>query len=103
MINPAGLEAQAESGIIWGLSATLHGRIDFKNGTAVQENYNDFNVVRMNESPTIETYVADSSHSPGRFGETAVPPIAPAVANAIFAAIGKRVRDLPITPEKLKA
>jgi len=103
VINPAGLEAQAESGIIWGLSATLHGRIDFKNGTAVQENYNDFNVVRMNESPVVETYIVASDHRPGGFGETAVPPVAPAVANAIFNAVGKRVRDLPITPEKLKA
>ncbi|HEY7095885.1 MAG TPA: molybdopterin cofactor-binding domain-containing protein [Terriglobales bacterium] len=103
VINPAGLEGQSESGIIWGLSATLHGKIDFKNGTAVQENYNDFDVVRMNESPTVETYIVPSERDPGGFGETAVPPIAPAVANAIFAAVGKRVRDLPITPENLRA
>jgi len=103
VVNPAGLEGQSESGIIWGLSATLHGKIDFKNGTAVQENYNDFDVIRMNESPKVETYIVPSDRDPGGFGETAVPPIAPAVANAIFAAVGKRVRDLPITPEKLRA
>jgi isoquinoline 1-oxidoreductase beta subunit len=103
VINPAGLEGQAESGIIWGLSATLHGRIDFKNGAAVQESFTDFEVVRMDEAPEIETHIVPSEHSPGGFGETAVPPIAPAVANAIFAATGKRVRRLPITPEKLKS
>jgi isoquinoline 1-oxidoreductase beta subunit len=102
VINPSGLEGQAESGITWGLSATLHGRIDFKNGAAVQENFTDFEVIRMDEAPEIETYIVPSDHSPGGFGETAVPPIAPAVANAIFAATGKRVRRLPITAEKLK-
>jgi isoquinoline 1-oxidoreductase beta subunit len=101
VINPQGLEGQAESGILWGLSAALHGRIDFKNGAAVQENYSDFEVIRMDEAPEIETYVVLSDLNPGGFGETAVPPIAPAVANAIFAATGKRIRRLPITPEKL--
>jgi isoquinoline 1-oxidoreductase beta subunit len=103
VVNPAGLEGQAESGILWGLSATLHGKIDFKSGQAVQENFGDFEVIRMNESPAIETYIVPSEVAPGGFGETAVPPVAPAVANAIFAATGKRVRRLPITSEKLKA
>ncbi len=103
VVNPAGLEGQAESGIIWGLSATLHGRIDFKNGTAVQENFSDFEVVRMNESPAVETHIVPSDLPPSGFGETAVPPVAPAVANAVFAATGKRLRRLPITPEKLRA
>jgi isoquinoline 1-oxidoreductase subunit beta len=103
VVNPAGLEGQAESGIIWGLSATLHGRIDFKNGTAVQGSFSDFEVIRMNESPAVETYIVPSELPPGGFGETAVPPIAPAVANAIFAATGHRLRRLPMTPEKLKA
>jgi isoquinoline 1-oxidoreductase subunit beta len=103
VINPLGLDGQAESGITWGLTATLHGRIDFKNGTAVQENYLDYEVLRMNEAPVIETHFVPSELPPGGFGETAVPPVAPAVANAIFAATGKRIRRLPITPEKLKA
>src|ERR1700687_2331741 len=101
VINPGGLEGQAESGIIWGLSATLHGKIDFRNGAAVQENFTDFEVIRMDESPEIETHIVASDHPPGGFGETAVPCVAPAVANAIFAATGKRVRRLPITAEKL--
>jgi isoquinoline 1-oxidoreductase beta subunit len=103
VVNPLGLEGQAESGIIWGLSATLHGKMDFKNGAAVQENFQDFEVIRMDEAPEIETHIVVTDHPPGGFGETAVPPVAPAVANAIFAATGKRIRSLPITPGKLKA
>ncbi len=101
VINPRGLEGQAESGITWGLSATLHGGIDFRNGGAVQTGYTDFTVIGIDEAPAIETYIVASDHSPGGFGETAVPPVAPAVANAIFAATGKRMRQLPITGEKL--
>jgi isoquinoline 1-oxidoreductase beta subunit len=102
VINPRGLDGQAESGITWGLSATLHGGIDFKNGSAVQSNYTDFTVIGIDEAPAIETHIVVSGHPPGGFGETAVPPVAPAVANAIFAATGKRVRQLPITAAKLK-
>jgi len=103
VINPEGLEGQAESGITWGLSATLHGGIDFENGRAVQTSFTDFEVLCVNESPVIETHIVPSHHAPGGFGETAVPPVAPAVANAVFAATGKRVRRLPITPESLMA
>lgn len=101
-INPAGIEGQAESGITWGLSATLHGKIDFKNGGAMQRNYRDFEVLRMNEAPRVEVHIIEGADRPGGFGETAVPPVAPAVANAIFAATGKRIRSLPITPQTLK-
>jgi isoquinoline 1-oxidoreductase beta subunit len=103
VINPLGIEGQTESGITWGLTAALHGRIDFKNGAAVQENFTDYEVIRMNEAPVVETHIMPSEHSPGGFGETAVPAVAPAVANAVFAATGKRVRRLPITSEKLQA
>jgi isoquinoline 1-oxidoreductase beta subunit len=102
VINPRGLDGQAESGITWGLSATLHGGIDFKNGGAVQSSYTDFRVIGIDEAPAIETHIVLSEHPPGGFGETAVPPVAPAVANAIFAATGKRMRQLPITPAKLQ-
>jgi isoquinoline 1-oxidoreductase beta subunit len=102
VINPRGLDGQAESGITWGLSATLHGRIDFKNGGALQTSYTDFRVIGIDEAPAIETHIVASDHPPGGFGETAVPPVAPAVANAIFAATGKRMRQLPITPEGLR-
>jgi len=103
VINPLGLGGQTESGVTWGLTATLHGRIDFRNGTAVQENYGDYEVIRMHEAPVIETHIVPSELPPGGFGETAVPPVAPAVASAIFAATGKRIRRLPITSEKLRA
>jgi isoquinoline 1-oxidoreductase subunit beta len=101
VINPRGLDGQAESGITWGLSATLHGGIEFKNGGALQTGYTDFTVIGIDEAPAIETLIIPSDHPPGGFGETAVPPVAPAVANAIFAATGKRMRQLPITAEKL--
>ena len=102
-INLAGLEGQIESGITWGLSAALHGKIDFRDGRALQESYTDFEVMRMDESPVIETHVVPSQAPPSGFGEHSVPPVAPAVANAVFAATGRRVRRLPITPAKLRA
>jgi isoquinoline 1-oxidoreductase beta subunit len=101
-INPAGLEGQVESGITWGLSATLHGKIDFREGRAEQGTYQDFRVMRMNEMPIIDTFVLPSTAPPGGFGEHPVPPVAPAVANALFAATRKRLRSLPLTAEKLK-
>jgi isoquinoline 1-oxidoreductase beta subunit len=102
VINPAGLEGQVESGITWGLSATLHGKIDFRGGRAQQGTYEDFRVMRMNDMPNIETYLVPSTDRPEGFGEHPVPPVAPAVANALYAATGKRMRSLPITPEKLR-
>jgi isoquinoline 1-oxidoreductase subunit beta len=95
-INPAGLEGQVESGITWGLSATLHGKIDFREGQAQQGTYGDFRVMRMDEMPAIETHIVPSGAIPSGFGEHPVPPVAPAVANAVFAATGKRVRKLPL-------
>ncbi len=103
VINPLGIEGQTESGITWGLTAALHGRIDFKNGASIQENFTDCEVIRMSEAPAVETYIIPSEHAPGGFGETAVPAVAPAVSNAVFAATGKRIRRLPITSEKLRA
>jgi isoquinoline 1-oxidoreductase subunit beta len=103
VINPAGLEGQVESGITWGLSAALHGRIDFREGGARQETYADYGVMRMDEMPAIETRIVPSQAPPSGFGEHAVPPVAPAVANAVFAATGRRVRRLPITAAGLSA
>jgi isoquinoline 1-oxidoreductase beta subunit len=103
VLNPAGIEGQTESGITWGLSYTLHGKVDFRNGRAVPRGYADFGVMRMDEMPAIELHVVPSVERPGGFGEHPVPMVAPAVANAVFAATGIRVRRLPITPESLKA
>jgi isoquinoline 1-oxidoreductase beta subunit len=100
-INPAGLEGQVESGITWGLSALLHGKIDFRKGRVEQATYTDFEVMRMNEMPAIEAHIVPSKAAPGGFGEHPVPPVAPAVVNAVFAATGKRLRRLPIRAEDM--
>ncbi|HKV98651.1 MAG TPA: molybdopterin cofactor-binding domain-containing protein [Vicinamibacterales bacterium] len=96
-LNPLGVEGQTESGIAWGLSATLLGKIDFKAGAAVQSTYQDFRVLRMNQMPALDIQILDSQAMPGGYGEHPVPPVAPAVANAVFAATGKRIRALPLT------
>jgi len=101
VLNPLGVEGQTESAIAWGMTAALGGRITFSSGEAQERSYSDFKVPRMNQAPVVETYFRQGSSAPGGFGETAVPTVAPAIANAIFAATGKRVRRLPITPEKL--
>lgn len=103
VLNPTGLIGQAESGITWGLSATLHGKVDFRSGRAVPSGYGDFEVMRMGEMPPNEIHLVPSRERPGGFGEHPVPMVAPAVANAVFAATGIRVRALPITPESLRA
>ncbi|MGZ4843529.1 MAG: molybdopterin cofactor-binding domain-containing protein [Candidatus Angelobacter sp.] len=101
-LNPLGIEGQTESAIAWGMSATLGGKINFKDGQAQERSYADFKVLRMDQAPRVETHLLQGADKPGGFGETAVPPVAPAIANAIFAATGKRMRRLPITAEKLK-
>jgi isoquinoline 1-oxidoreductase beta subunit len=101
-VNPLGVEAQVESGVLWGLSATLRGRITFKNGRAEQSTYEDFPVMRLNETPAIETHIVPSTVRPLGVGEQPVPPIFAAVANAVFDATGKRVRELPIRAEDLR-
>lgn len=100
-VNPLGLEGQIESGIVWGLSAALHGKITFKQGRAEQSSYRDFQVLRMNEMPRVEVHIIPKDTRPFGIGEQPVPLIAPAVANAVFAATGKRIRSLPITAVKL--
>jgi isoquinoline 1-oxidoreductase beta subunit len=96
IINLAGVEGQVESGIIWGLSAALKTEITFKDGRIEQHTFKDFPVLRFDETPAIEVHMIASTESSSGIGEQPVPPAAPAVANAIFAATGKRVRKLPI-------
>jgi isoquinoline 1-oxidoreductase beta subunit len=91
-----------ESGIIFGLTAALHGAITLKNGRVEQGNFDTYPLLRMQEAPRIEVHIIDSNEAPGGVGEPGVPPIAPAVANALFAATGARVRSLPMTPDKIK-
>ena len=101
IVNPDTIAAQMESGIIFGLSAALHGAITLKNGRVEQANFDSYPPLRMNEAPRIEVHIVPSTEPPGGVGEPAVPPIAPAVANALFAASGIRLRSLPMTPERL--
>ncbi len=101
-INPDTIKAQMESGIIYGLTAALYGEITIKNGRVQQNNFNDYPVLRMREMPQIEVYIVPSTETPGGIGEAAVPPIASAVVNAIYAATGKRIRRLPIRAEQLR-
>ena len=103
IVNPDTIRAQMESGITFGLSAALYGAITLKNGRVEQGNFNDYQLVRMQAMPRVEVHIIDSSEPPGGVGEPGVPPIAPAVANALFAACGARVRSLPLTPEKVTA
>jgi isoquinoline 1-oxidoreductase beta subunit len=101
IVNPKIVEAQMESGIAFGLSATLKGRITITNGRIDQSNFDDFPLLRMDEMPIVDVHLVENQNSPSGIGESAVPLIAPAVANAIFAATGKRIRSLPIDLEGL--
>jgi isoquinoline 1-oxidoreductase beta subunit len=102
VVNPATVEAQMESGIVFGLSAALYGAVTLKDGRVEQSNFNDYPVLRIGEMPIIEVHIVPSTEAPGGVGEPATPPIAPAVTNAVFALTGKRIRRLPIDPEVLK-
>jgi isoquinoline 1-oxidoreductase beta subunit len=99
VINPDNVEAQIESGIIYGLTAALKGAITLEEGQVVQSNFHDYQMLRMREVPAIEVHIVPSTENPGGIGEPGTPPIAPAVANAIFAATGRRIRRLPIERE----
>jgi isoquinoline 1-oxidoreductase beta subunit len=100
VINPAGVRQQIEGGIVFGLSA-LKGGITIDKGRVQQGNFNQYEVVRIDEAPAIEVHLVDSHEMPAGIGEASTPAIGPAVANAIFAATGKRIRTLPIKPEQL--
>ncbi len=95
-VNPDTIVAQMESSIVYGLTAALHGEIRIAQGRAQQNNFNDYPLLTLEECPEIEVYLVASTEDPGGVGEPGTPPIAPAVANAVFAATGKPVRRLPI-------
>jgi len=103
-VNPDGIRAQIESCVIYALSAALYGEITFKEGKVVQSNFHNYRIIRMNEIPAvIETHIVESTDKMGGVGEPGFPPTAPAVANAIFAATGKRMRHMPFGEVNLKA
>jgi isoquinoline 1-oxidoreductase beta subunit len=94
-VNPDVVRAQMESGIAYGLSAALHGAITLQDGRVQQSNFHDYPALRMREMPQVDVYIVPSAQPPSGVGEPATPPIGPAVANAIRAATGKKVRSLP--------
>ena len=96
-INPDVIRAQVEGGVAFGLGALLNSTITLKQGRVEQSNFNDYRVLRMNEMPKVEVCIVNSEEPPSGIGEPTVPPIGPAVSNAIFAATGKRVRSLPLS------
>lgn len=96
VVNPDGFRAQIEGGIVFGLSAALYGTITLEQGAVVQRNFPDYPVVRLADCPDIDVHIIESDGAIGGAGEVGVPPVAPAVVNAIFAATGARPRELPV-------
>lgn len=94
-VNPDNVKAQTEGNIVMGLTAAIKDGITFTNGVCDQTNFHQFNLMRINETPKMEIHIIDSGANPGGVGEPGLPPIAPALGNAIFAATGKRIRKLP--------
>ena len=95
-MHPDGMKAQMESGIIYGLTAALYSNISIHRGAVEQSNFHDYQMLRMNESPEIETYIINSGEKIGGAGEPGTPAIGPALVNAIFNATGNRIRELPV-------
>jgi isoquinoline 1-oxidoreductase beta subunit len=96
VINPANVKYQVESAIVYGLTAALNGEITIEGGRVKQSNFHDYPVLRMPDMPAVEVYFTPGDGKPRGMGEPGVPPIAPAVANALYRLTGKRVRKLPI-------
>jgi isoquinoline 1-oxidoreductase beta subunit len=101
-VNPLNLEAQTHSGIIDGLGAAMFGGIRIEAGRTVQSTFDDYPLIRQKDAPDIDVHIVPSREKSSGFGEIALPPIAPAVANAIFAATGRRIRRLPFVTEGLR-
>jgi len=102
VVNPDTVQAQIQSGIIFGVTAALYGEIKLKNGRIEQTNFDTYQMLRMNEAPAIEVHIVKSAEPPGGMGETGTSLIVPAIANAIFAATGKRLRKMPVDANLLK-
>ena len=96
VVNPDTVEAQVQSAIVFGLTAALRGEITIDRGRVVQGNFDTYPMLRLSEMPVVETHIVQSAEEPGGVGEPGVPPIAPAVCNALFVLTGKRIRKLPI-------
>jgi isoquinoline 1-oxidoreductase beta subunit len=103
VVNPDTVRAQIQGAIIFGITSTLYGEITIKDGRVEQTNFDTYQILRINEAPTIEVHIVQSTESPGGMGEAGTSLIAPALANAIFVATGKRLRKLPIDKAQLKS
>ncbi len=101
VVNPNSLEAQIQGAVAFGLSLAVHGKITLKNGAVEQGNFGDYPVLRMNEMPRVNLSLIQSDVLPTGIGEPGVPPTAPALCNAIYAATGVRIRDLPLAGQSL--
>jgi isoquinoline 1-oxidoreductase beta subunit len=101
-VNPDTVRAQIQSAIMFGITAALYGEITLKNGRVEQSNFDSYQILRLNEAPTVEVHIVQNQESPGGMGEAGTSAIVPAVANAIFAATGKRLRRLPVDTSALK-
>jgi isoquinoline 1-oxidoreductase subunit beta len=102
VVNPDTVQAQIQSGIIFGITAALYGEITFRNGRVEQANFDTYQMLRMNEAPAIDVHIVQNLEPPGGMGECGTSAIVPAVANAIFAATGKRLRKMPVDVAALK-
>ncbi len=96
-VNPDIVRAQLEGAVMFGLTAALYGRIDLKNGEVQQSNFHDYPILRMDQAPAVDVILVNSGGDPTGIGEPGVPPLAPAIANAVFRATGQRLRELPLT------
>ena len=101
IVNPGSIDAQVKSSVVYGLTAALRGAITIDRGRVQQKNFNDYQVLRIHEMPMVDVHIIPSEEAPTGAGEFTLPPVAPALCNAIFAATGNRVRRLPIHPEDL--
>ncbi|HEX4628472.1 MAG TPA: xanthine dehydrogenase family protein molybdopterin-binding subunit [Gemmatimonadales bacterium] len=103
IVNPDTVRAQMEGGIIFGITAVLFGEITIKDGRVEQHNFHDYRLLRINEAPKIDVHLVKSTEAPGGVGEPGTSAVMPAVANAVFAATGKRIRKLPLKPDQLRS
>ena len=102
VVNPDTVRAQLESGVIFGITAALYGEITLKDGRVEQSNFDNYRMLRMDQAPKIEVHIVESLEAPGGMGEPGTSALAPAVANAVFAATGKRLRKLPLDAAALQ-
>ena len=102
VVNPDTVEAQVQGAVIFGITAALYGEITIAKGRVEQANFDTYQMLRINEAPAIEVHIVPSSEAPGGMGEPGTSAVVPAVANAIFAATGRRLRKMPVDANALK-